>query len=277
MADPTNEVHLPPAAVLDAFGVRDVAVPLAGGEGRSVRAGSFVFKPVGRAETEEVEWAAGLFECLVGQAGFRVPRPLRATDGRCVVDGWAAAELVAGETGLQGRWASALTTSRAFHTALQEVPRPAFLDRRTHPWAVGDRVAWGEQTVEVLPDLADPLAQLLALRRPVEPRGQIIHGDLTGNLLFAPGEEPAVIDFSPYWRPAVFAEAIIIADGLLWFDVPLDLVTGHDDPEWKQMLIRALIFRLVAHSEAFGPAGHAASGEPQRYQNAIAAVVDGCS
>jgi hypothetical protein len=129
----------------------------------------------------------------------------------------------------------------------------------------------------VLPDLADPLAELLTLRRSVERQGQIIHGDLTGNLLFAPGEDPAVIDFSPYWRPAVFAEAIIVADGLLWFNVPLDLVTGHDDPEWKQMLIRALIFRLVAHSEAFGPAGRAAPGEPQRYVNAIAAVVDGFS
>lgn len=46
---------------------------------------------------------------------------------------------------------------------------------------------------------------------------QLIHGDLTGNVLFAADEAPAVIDFSPYWRPPVFAEAVVVADGLLWF------------------------------------------------------------
>jgi hypothetical protein len=41
----TNDL-VPPAAVLDAFQVKGVPVLLTGGQGRSVRVGGFVFKPV---------------------------------------------------------------------------------------------------------------------------------------------------------------------------------------------------------------------------------------
>ncbi|MGP3638660.1 hypothetical protein ACTU45_36185 [Streptomyces sp. 24-1644] len=140
---------------------------------------------------------------------------------------------------------------------------------------MADRVAWGEQGIDVIEDLTAPYSTLLELRRPVEQdAAQLIHGDLTGNVLFATDDEPAVIDFSPYWRPPVFAEAIVVADGLLWFDFPSDLLTGPSDhPDWQQMVIRALIFRLVAHSESAGPSGQAQSGEPERYVRATDAVV----
>ncbi|MDO0912417.1 hypothetical protein QQM39_16645 [Streptomyces sp. DT2A-34] len=86
---------------------------------------------------------------------------------------------------------------------------------------MADRVAWGEQGIDVIEDRTAPYSTLLELRRPVEHEAaQLIHGDLTGNVLFAADDEPAVIDFSPYWRPPVFAEAIVVADGLLWFDLP---------------------------------------------------------
>ncbi|MFE3148843.1 hypothetical protein ACFXJ6_19675 [Streptomyces sp. NPDC059218] len=140
---------------------------------------------------------------------------------------------------------------------------------------MGDRVAWGEQDIDVIEDLAAPFSSLLELRRPVkQDAAQLIHGDLTGNVLFAADETPAVIDFSPYWRPPVFAEAIVVADGLLWFDPPADLLTaGSDHPDWQQMLIRALIFRLVAYSEITGTPGQAGAGEPERYVRAIDVVV----
>ncbi|WP_367325850.1 hypothetical protein [Streptomyces sp. HUAS ZL42] len=103
---------------------------------------------------------------------------------------------------------------------------------------------------------------------------QLIHGDLTGNVLFAADEVPAVIDFSPYWRPPVFAEAIVVAGGLLWFDLPSELLMGvSDDPDWQQMLIRAQVFRLIAYSESVGPSGRAHSGEPQRYVRATDVVI----
>ncbi|CAM5266475.1 hypothetical protein STENM327S_07743 [Streptomyces tendae] len=191
------------------------------------------------------------------------------------MDGWTASEFLTGEPGPQGHWAGVLSAGRAFHKALRQVSRPDFLDRRTHPWAVADRVAWGEHDTDVIEDLSAPFSALLGLRRRVEQDAvQLIHGDLTGNVLFAAGEVPVVIDFSPYWRPPVFAEAIVVVDGLLWFDLPSGLLTaGSDHPDWQQMLIRALIFRLVAQSEHVGPSGRAQPGERERYSRATDAVV----
>ncbi|MFJ7628209.1 aminoglycoside phosphotransferase [Streptomyces sp. NPDC097595] len=265
---------VPSPAVLDAFGVKGFAVPLAGGQGRSVLVGAYVFKPA-EGPDDEAEWATCLFEGLASESGFRVPLPLRAVDGRCVVDGWTASEFLTGQSGPEGHWVGVLSAGRAFHEALRRAPRPEFLGRQTHPWAVADRVAWGEQDIDVIDDLAVPFSNLLDLRRPVaQDAAQLIHGDLTGNVLFAPDQAPVVIDFSPYWRPPLFAEAVVIADGLLWFDLPPELLTaGGDHPDWPQMLIRALIFRLVAHSENAGPLGRAHPGEAERLARAAEVVV----
>jgi len=231
---PSNAVPAP--AVLDAFGVAGSAVPLAGGQGRSVLVGGSVFKPA-EGTDEEVEWAASLFGKLASDSGFRVPLPLRAADGRSVVDGWTACEFLTGRPGPEGHWTGVLSAGRAFHRALRHVPRPEFLDRHVHPWAVADRVTWGEQDIDVVDDLAAPFSTLRELRRPVtQDTAQLVHGDLTGNVLFAP------------------------------------TAAGRSHPEWPQMLVRALIFRLVAHSEHAGPAGRAHSGEPDRYARAIEVV-----
>lgn len=264
----------PPRTVLDAFGVEGVPVPLAGGQGRSVLVGGCVFKPVEGAE-EEAEWAASLLEEVATGGGFRVPVPRRTVDGRSVVDGWTASGFLAGEPGPAGHWAEVLGAGRAFHAALRGHSRPAFLQLRTHPWAVADRVAWGEEDVEVIGELVAPFRTLTESRRPVpQDAAQLVHGDLTGNVLFAAAEPPAVIDFSPYWRPPLFAEAVVVADGLLWHDLPSGLLDGAADlADWQQMLLRALIFRLVAHSESVGRSGRIRPGEADRYAGATEVVV----
>ncbi|MEW2071425.1 phosphotransferase [Streptomyces sp. NPDC007346] len=263
---------LPPRSVLDAFGLRGTPEPLTGGQGRSVRVGGAVLKPAEGTEGES-EWAASVFERLPRGAGFRVPRPLRSAGGDCVVDGWTAAAFMAGRPGPRGRWPEVVAVGRALHAALREQPRPGFLDRRTHPWAVADRVAWGEEEADVVAELAEPLSLLLSLRQPVEAAAQIVHGDLAGNVLFAPGQDPVVIDFSPYWRPPLYAEAVVIADGLLWYEPAPSLLTGGgEDPRWRQMLIRALIFRLVALSGLVDPSWRAGEQESTRFLAATEAV-----
>jgi prepilin-type processing-associated H-X9-DG protein len=77
-----------------------------------------------------------------------------------------------------------------------------------------------------------------------------VHGDLSGNVLFADGRPPAIIDFSPYWRPAAYADAIVAVDGLLWFDADPELLRLADSSQdFPQLLVRAQIFRLVALNE----------------------------
>ncbi|MYY11752.1 aminoglycoside phosphotransferase [Streptomyces sp. SID4919] len=249
---------LPSAQVLAAFGLTGPPVPLPGGQGQSVLADGAVLKPTDSAEVSE--WGAELLTELADLAArnedtaFRVPRPIRAATGGFVFDGWTSDRLVEGEAGPDGRWDELLTAGRAFHHSLRRTPRPDWLDRQQRPWAVADRVAWDETTVNVSPDLQEPLRALLDLRQPVSAPSQLIHGDLTGNVLFAPGLPPAVIDFSPYWRPVAYADAIVAADGLLHHGADRALVeSAAPGTDGLQMLVRALIFRLVASAELAGP------------------------
>lgn len=236
-----------PEGVLEAFGLPEQGRALPGGEGRSFLHGGAVLKPVD--DVGEAGWSADLLSA-VDQRGFRLPRPLRARDRQWVVEGWVASECIAGETGPAGRWAELFDAGRQFHAALASVPRPAFLDARTHRWAVADRVAWGERAAEIPSEAADSFTRLERVLRPVSAPSQLIHGDLSGNVLFAKNAAPAIIDFSPYWRPVSYADAIVVIDGLVWFGADRDLVTyGAQHPDFPQMLVRALLFRLVALTE----------------------------
>jgi putative hydrolase of the HAD superfamily len=276
---------LPPRAVLDAFGAAGDADlgtaegagpaeqaaqagalrPLPGGQGSSVLAGPLVLKPHAPEHLAEAHWSAEVVEALAGRAdGFRVARPVRARDGALFVEGWGATEFLDGELRGVGPadWPALIEAGLAYNEALRELARPEMLDRRTHRWALADRVAFGAPYPDPVPAARLLLETLLRQRRPCREPAQIIHGDLAGNVLFSPGRPPAVIDFSPYWRPADYALAVAAVDALLWYEAPLsvlELVAGRTGPDFADHLIRALIFRLVAHSEAVKAAGAAAS------------------
>jgi uncharacterized protein (TIGR02569 family) len=253
-----------PRGVLRAFGVELLAVPLAGGQGEAFRAGDLVFKPVSNAE--EMEWASELLSALEGP-GFRVPKPVRAGDGRWVADGWAASRFIEGQHGGPngGHWAETIAACEAFHAALRDAARPAFLDTRMDAWSVADRMAWGEQPIEALPEFAEPVERLAKLLRPVELPSQVVHGDFTANVLFADGQAPGVIDFSPYWRPAGFAVGVIVVDALTWggADASIFELTAHI-PSFAQLLVRAELRRVLEldqHTRR-GLAGRAAEVPP---------------
>jgi uncharacterized protein (TIGR02569 family) len=233
----------PPDAVLAAFGVGGNApVPLGGGQGTSWRAGDLVLKPVD-LDQDELAWQARVYPQVTGD-GFRLPRPRAARDGSLSVDGWCAAEYQAGSHEPR-RWAEIIAVGARFHAALRGIPRPPFLDARSNPWSVSDRVAWGERTAADFPGVPH-LPRLLAARRPVSAPAQLIHGDLSGNVLFAEPLPPAIIDFTPYWRPVGYAAAIVVADALVWERAGRDLLGAVSDLEdFGQYLVRALIFRRV--------------------------------
>ena len=238
-----RSVLFPPPSVLAAFGVAGSRpVALGGGQGMSWFAGEVVFKPAD-VELEELAWQAQVF-AQIPSTGFRLARPRRAADGSLCVDGWCATDYVSG-THEARRWPEIIAVGERFHAALREIPRPSFLDQRTSPWAISDRVAWGEIPASEFPHVRH-LPELLSVLRPVTAPSQLIHGDLTGNVLFGSSQPPAIIDFSPYWRPTAYASAIVIADALVWEGAGrqvLDAVTHIGD--FGQYLARALIFRAV--------------------------------
>jgi hypothetical protein len=114
---------------------------------------------------------------------------------------------------------------------------------------------------------------MVSALRPVGGRRQIIHGDLTGNVLFDDQLPPLVIDPSLYWRPPLFASAVVVADALVFEGAPRELVAVLGaEPEASQYLLRALIFRAVA-GRLLGPETSRADGD-DRFRDAAAHAVD---
>lgn len=271
MSRPRNR-KVPPRSVVEAFGGPWPPEPFDGGEGRSWRAGDLVLKPLDRS-VDELEWEADLLT-RVRTDGFRLALPVRAAGGHLTADGWVATSFLAGGHE-PGRWADIIRVGDAFHAAISAEPRPWFINQRADPWAIGDRVAWGETPAS---DFADTnhVARLAAARQPLDAPGQLIHGDLTGNVLFANDLPPAIIDMSPYWRPAAFAAAIVVADALVWEGADVSLVSQLDHIDRPdQYLVRALIYRLVTdriNRESGIPTDH---HDP--YLPAVEVVVELCA
>jgi len=200
-----------------------------------------VLRPVD--DEAEAMWIAEL-ATRVEQRGFRLARPIAARDGRWIVNGWAAWTRLAGEHS-NTTWPELLGAAAAFHASLADVARPEFIERRSDRWRIADRVAWAELPVDDFAGVPH-LERLLAMRRPLVLPSQLVHGDLVGNVLFADGLPPALIDLSLYWRPAGYSAALVIGDALAWEGAAASIVglLGHY-ADWEQLLLRAVIFRMV--------------------------------
>jgi uncharacterized protein (TIGR02569 family) len=236
---------LPPQDVLVAFGSGDPAL-LSGGRGLAWRVGDLVFKPADLA-LDELAWQADVLP-TIDSPEVRLSFPQRTVDGELVVDGWTAWPYLPGEH-REARWPEVIAVGDRFHRAVAGLARPAFIAARTDPWAIGDRVAWGEASLQPYRGVPH-VARLTDHLQPVEARSQLIHGDLSGNVLFADGLPPAVIDLSPYWRPTAFATAIVVADALVWEGADESLLESVADVDhFGQMLVRALLYRLIAAAE----------------------------
>jgi len=233
----------PPAAVLAAFDLAGSPVPLPGGQGTTWRVDDVVLKPL-EMEPALVQWQATLLSRLDGREDFRVSAPLQTTDGQWTTRGWTAWHYQPGAHVPQ-RWYDIIAVGHLLHTALSSESEPAFLPRRTDKWSIGDKVAWAELPAAGYAHF-NHVPRLTAALRPVEGCSQLIHGDLTGNVLFHETLPPLVIDLSLYWRPPAFASAIVIADALVFEGAPEDIVEPMlEEPGFSQYLLRALIYRIV--------------------------------
>jgi hypothetical protein len=80
-------------------------------------------------------------------------------------------------------------------------------------------MAWDEQPVAVRSEFASLVEELASMKRPIAATSQLVHGDLTGNVLFSEGLAPGIIDLSLYWRPPGYAAPSwlwIVLNGRVW-------------------------------------------------------------
>lgn len=241
-----NKIYQISENVLAAFAVTEQIELLVGGQGNNYRAGDVVLKPIDNIE--EYEWIAETMN-NIKQDGFRVPHFIKSINGNWVEEGWAAYNFVEG-THKENHWEEKINACELFHYALKNLPCPDFISRKNDPWAIADRVVWGEQSIKHNPRLQKELNKLKALLKPINLPNQLVHGDFTGNVLFQENLPPAIIDFSPYFRPKDFAKAIIVVDALVWEGADESILQLVKDlPEIKQLIIRAEMRRLIEIEE----------------------------
>ena len=121
-----------------------------------------------------------------------------------------------------------------------EAPAPV---RRSVPRAL--RRAWLAGLVLLTMGVVLP-GTLLAARRPVAESPTVVHGDLTGNVLFADGLPPAVVDLTLYWRPVRYSVAVVAVDAVCFEAAPSSLLETIDPGDGSaQHLVRALVFRIA--------------------------------
>lgn len=257
--------HKPPQDVLDAFAADDEPRLLDGGQGETWRVGGIVLKPAGLAA--EVRWRASVLDALPDTDRVRLARPVRAASGDWLHEGWEAWHHLPGRTD-STRCDDAVEAGAAFHELLADVPRPDFLAVRDNSWSRGDRVSWDLDAVAEAPALRG----LMAARAPVSVGEQLVHGDLLGNVLYEAGLPPAIIDWSPYWRPTSWAAAVAVVDALCWHGADAALVERWAHlPAWPQMLLRALLYRMITDLEAARP--RSVDWEPHPAYGPVAALV----
>ena len=258
-------VDPPPEHVLSAFGLSGVGpIPLGAAWEGGWRCGEVVLSMV--AENARAAWSARVRETLFVD-GVRLARPVRSTDGRYVVSGWRADTFVAGQP--EPRHDEVVSAAVRLHEATGKLERPRFLTQGpTAPWAdvdvfiAADRAAWEDRPLQSVPAPArsasptpdgqrsvELINQLAGLRRPTKSPNQLVDGDLYGTVLFAGAAAPGITDITPYWRPAPWAAGVVVVDALSWGDADEGLIERWNAlPEWPQMLLRALMFRLAVHA-----------------------------
>jgi uncharacterized protein (TIGR02569 family) len=199
------------------------------------------------ANPAEASWVAQTLGEL-DVPDLRIGRPVRASDGRWVVGGWAASRFVEGHP--EPRYDEIIAASLRLHKATADLDRPRFLGMRADVFAMADRAAWDEETASLDPSLGGRLFDLLAeLRRPTRLTQQIVHGDLFGNVLFDGDVPPGIIDFVAYYRPPEWAAAVVVVDALAWGGADEGILRRWSHlPEWSQALLHALLFRLAVHA-----------------------------
>jgi uncharacterized protein (TIGR02569 family) len=270
-------VRSPPGEVTSAFGVRSGLEPqlLTGGQGRAWRCADLVLKPV--ACVAEAEWVCEVLDAWPRERAVRVPHPVRTLDGSWVHHGWSAHRWLEGaDVSMPSGAGLVRTASEAFHEVTAELSRPGFLDVRPDPWSFGDRVAWEDAE----PRGSEPIRRLVSeARRAYEPvtlPSQVIHGDIGGNVLAAPGLPPGVIDWPPYFRPAAFALAVAAVDAVCWSGASARLLDDWADlQQWRQLLLRAFVYRTATQGRFEAVGGQEMSGAEyaSRCRPCLAAVL----
>ncbi len=251
----------PPPDVFDLFAVPDDAAPLEGGQGHSVIAGDLVLSPGRDART--ADWINPIIAPLAAELDHERPRSLRIAmpiptrDLRWVAHGWGATRYEP-DARVVHDLDVLLATGRLLHARLAaRVPTtPLGVHGRADRWATAELVAFGESQPNGIPTCVAPLVARLMAELDTTSLGpdQLVHGDLSGNVLLDAAGIPLVIDFSPYWRPTLWADAVCVLDAVIWLGADVAVMRDWSRGAQRQAMLRAALFRLLSDEDPDLPA-----------------------
>ncbi len=253
-ASPTVK-RVPSERVHDLFAVPDGVRPLPGGQGESVLAGDLVLSP-GRDRQIADALSPRLARLAVQldtreRRSVRIAMPIPARDGSWVVDGWAASRYEPGSRACTDPDVIRATGSllhAELAVAVSEWPLATQPPR--HRWDRAERIAFGAEPTDLhgFNEAQTRFARELLVRRSDRSlgTGQLVHGDLAGNVLLDGSDVPVVIDFAPYWRPVLWADAVCVLDLVMWSEADPGLMLDWTTGVRREAMLRAAIFRLLA-------------------------------
>lgn len=243
----------PAARVFDLFAVPDDTVRLEGGHGHSVLAGDLVLSP-GR-DPHTASWLNPVLAPLAAELDHERPRsmrlamPIPTRDLDWVVDGWAASRFEPDTTPCRDLDVL-LATGRLLHARLASrvATQPDGIRDRENRWTRAELIAFGERQPAGIPTSVAALAARLIAELDATGLGpdQLVHGDLAANVLLDTDGIPVVIDVAPYWRPALWADAVCVLDAVLWHGADVAVMEQWSGGAERQAMLRAGLFRLLS-------------------------------
>lgn len=257
--------------------------------------GQFVIKPA--YDRMQAELYARVAQAL-NQAGVRQARPLQSKTGALIGEsGHSVQEFLPGQAHLDPTPEQTIAAMRhigTYHAALGQVPVPSGLDAAGTLWT---RVASPSYLIEHMPGLlkrsdlpaesqrhvATALGQIESHLEPIgQLPTQLVHGDIgPDNVLMNGNQVVALVDFTPFSKPVLFA----IATAVYWYHLyrrpRLDLAavrasvaatserrewTSTETAAWPAMVAFEALRRLATVYAVAEETGSAVSGARSRYE-----------
>jgi len=227
--------------VLAAFGL-GAEPPTRLADSRSWYCDDVVLRPV--SDRKHAVWLGSVLDRL-DVPELRIARPVRSTDGRTLMSGWQAYRYLPGSPATDPD--VLILTAIRLHQAtaqLDDAPPDGYADSIA---AQAAQLAWGERDVLLDEEKGGRWFEILAaVRKPVSLPDQLVHGQLYDTVLFDEEGDPGVVDFTPHYRPAEWGTAVAAVDAMAAGGADGELLRRWSHlPEWPQMLLRAILYRLA--------------------------------
>ncbi|MCC7432345.1 hypothetical protein IT412_02345, partial [Candidatus Peregrinibacteria bacterium] len=230
--------NAPSAETLAAFNLEGIPVLLAGGGGQTYRINNAVLKPAGNEVL--MSWLAEITENLTSEK-FRLPKPLRTKNGDWTFQGWIGHQFLDGHHEDPG-FIKSIEVCQDFHQAMNKIEKPNFYNQLDDPFHQADKMVWGEIPLPDYDLTNEPLKILFSRFKKIDAPDQLIHGDWGfGNMLFHEHLPPAIIDITPYFRPANLPIAGMLIHAIIeGADISSTLQLGKHIKDFDQLVLRAL-------------------------------------